>query len=192
MNQSTLYFLIIAALLVFAALVFVGPRELVRHAGAQFTDWFFRTHALGVVMQTKTVIAIAPISKTAAATATGVIDRLGFNNLTLDVLMTTADAVSNKPSVLKIAESDITDSTGYADVTALVGGGTGGFTIPNALTSGDWVAKFNLDLRARKRYLKLSVSPLTTQTITAIANLAQAEQAPNTATKAGAAVLVEA
>jgi len=141
--------------------------------------------------QLKTILAISPTSVTNAATATGSIDTLGAHFATIDVTETTADVVSNSPSVLKISESDITDSTGYSDITALVGGGAGGFTIGNDSTTAQNLRKFNVDLRGRKRYLKVTVSPRTTQTITAIAQLMLMEQAPVSAAKAGVSVLVE-
>lgn len=142
--------------------------------------------------QLKTIMAISPISKTNGATATGTIDTLGADFVTIDVHTTTADTTTNKLTVLKISESDTTDATNFSDITALVGGGASGFTIPNPVTSGDNLHKFNIDARGRKRYLKVTVTPPTTQTITAIANLAANEQAPITASKAGVNVLVEA
>jgi hypothetical protein len=51
--------------------------------------------------------------------------------------------------------------------------------------------KFNVDCRARKRYLQPVYSPQTTQTVTVLANLGRGEQAPVTAAKANAMTLVE-
>jgi hypothetical protein len=50
--------------------------------------------------------------------------------------------------------------------------------------------KFNVDLRHRKRYLRLLASPVTTQSFTAVANLHRGELVPVTATDAGVSVLV--
>jgi len=141
---------------------------------------------------TKQVIAISQASATNAATATGQIDTLGFDYVSIDVITATSNAVSNNPSVLKLSESDTTDATNYSDITEFVGDGTGGFTIPNSVTSGNWGVKFNVDLRAKKRYLKVSVSPVTTQVITAIANLSKAKSAPVNTTDANVKALVEA
>lgn len=73
-------------------------------------------------------------------------------------------------------------------------GGTD-FTIPNANTAATAVLqnnfKFNVDCRVRKRYLQVVYTPRTTQSLTVIANLARGEQAPATAAKANALVLVE-
>jgi len=142
----------------------------------------------------KRSIVINQASTTNAATASGNVDTLGFDHLELDVLMATSNAATNNPSVLKLSESDDTVVTNFADITAAVGDGTGGFTIPNAETAATnepYGVKFNVDLRGRKRYLKLSVSPLTTQVITAIANLTRADEAPITAAQANVDALVE-
>lgn len=122
----------------------------------------------------KAVLVISPVSKTNAATATGTLDTQGYDYLVLDVGTTTSNTASNNPSVLKIGEGDTTSA--YTDVTTLVGDGTGGFTIPNAVTSGNWLCSFNLDLRKRKRHLKLSVSPVTTQTIWAQGRLLRGDE----------------
>jgi hypothetical protein len=137
----------------------------------------------------KQVIAIGMTSVTNAATATGNIDTLGYDFATIDVITTTSNNATNNPSVLKISESDDTVVTNFADVSGLVGDTD--FTIPNSATSGNWGVKFNIDLRPRKRYLRVTLSPLTTQTVTAIANLARGDEAPVDATGAGADALVE-
>jgi hypothetical protein len=137
----------------------------------------------------KAVVAILGTGTglTNGATATASIDRLGFDFASIDLIMGTANVVSNKPSTLKISESD--DLTTYNDVTALVGGGVGGFTIPNADTSNPNVYRLNVDCRGRKRYLKLSVTPLTTQEVVMAARLLRAKEVPTTTTAAGVHVL---
>lgn len=139
--------------------------------------------------QSKQVIAINQASTTAAATASGNIDTLGYDFVTIDVITTTSNNVTNNPSVLKLSESDDTVVTNFADISGFVGDTD--FTIPNSVTSGDWGVKFNVDCRARKRYLKVSVSPLTTQTITAIANLSKGDEAPVSTTSANVNALIE-
>ena len=134
----------------------------------------------------KAAIVISPVSTTNAATATGSIDTKGFDFATIDVLATTSNDTTNNFSVLKLEEGDTTSS--YSAVST----GDTDFTIPAADTSNPQVvAQFRVDLRARKRYLKLSASPVTTQTITAVAHLSRADDLPVTATKAGAGVLVD-
>lgn len=138
----------------------------------------------------KTIVAVNAVSKTNGATASGIIDTLGFDFATIDIIATTADVVSNKPTVCKLQEADDTNATSFADISAFSTP-----TIPNANTAATAVLqnnyKFNVDLRARKRYLQAVYSPQTTQTVTVVANLSRGEQAPVTAAKANAMTLVE-
>lgn len=134
----------------------------------------------------KSEIVISPTATTNAATTTGTLDTLGFDFAVIDVCSTTSDDTTNNFSVLTLSEGDTTSS--YA---ALKTGDTD-FTIPAADTSVDEVvAQFRVDLRARKRHLKLTVSPVTTQTIWATAQLYRADELPVTAAKANVAVLVD-
>jgi hypothetical protein len=149
--------------------------------------------------QLKTIVAVNAVSKTNAATASGLIDTLGYDWCTIDIIAATADVVSNKPTVLKLQEADTTDATNLADVVGFRGGTSVttsiDFVIPNANTAATAVLqnnyKFNVDCRGRKRYLSPTISPATTQVITIIANLGRGEQAPVTAAKANAMTLVE-
>jgi len=140
--------------------------------------------------QTKQVIAIAQSSTTNAATATGNVDTLGFDFCSLDVIMATSNDTTNNPTVFKLAESDDTVVSNFADITAFVGDTA--WTIPDAVTAGNWGVKFNVDCRGRKRYLRLSISPLTTQVITAIANLSLGDESGSNTTVAGVKALVQA
>lgn len=138
-------------------------------------------------------VAIASASVTAAATATAVAVDTGAagyraRRVSIALMMTTADVVSNKPQTLKIQHSDTTDATNYSDISGFVGGTD--FTIPNADTANANLYQFNLDMRGKKRYLKLLVSPRTTQTIVALASL-YADQAAAGATAANVLALVE-
>lgn len=126
----------------------------------------------------KAAVVINDSGVTNGETATGNIDTLGYDWLKLDVMMTTSDDTTNNPSVLKLTESDDTVVSNFAAITKFTGDGAGGFTIPNAVTAGNWIASFNVDLRGRKRYLKLSVTPITTQGVHAIANLGLGDEAP--------------
>lgn len=139
--------------------------------------------------QMKQVIPFTPASFTNGATASGNIDTKGYDWLTLDLAMSTSNDTTNNPSVLKITESDDTVVTNFAAITGLTGDSD--FTIPAAVTQGDWGVKFNIDLRGRKRYLKVSASPVTTQVIAAIANLGVGEQSPVNTTDANVKALVE-
>jgi len=140
--------------------------------------------------QLKTVVAVNAVSKTNGATASGLIDTLGYDWCTIDIIAATADVVSNKPTVVKLQEADTTDSSNLVDITAFATP-----TIPNANTAATAVLqnnyKFNVDCRNRKRYLNPVYSPQTTQVVTIVANLGKGEIAPITAAKANAMILVE-
>lgn len=120
------------------------------------------------------------------------IDTLGYDEAVIIVHGTTSDNATNKPSVLKVQQSDTTDATNFADLSGFVGGTD--FTVPAAPTATTTApyAVFNIDKRGRKRYLRVIISPVTTQTFSVIAALARAAEAPNTTTKQNAAVVVAA
>lgn len=124
-------------------------------------------------------LPIFQTSKTAAATATGIIDTLANDYAIIDVMLPTADVVSNCPTVLKLQEADVTNASSFGDITGFKGGTD--FTIPNAITSATSITgpfvTFNVDCKARKRYLQVVVSPATTQVINVLAQLGRSEQA---------------
>lgn len=140
-------------------------------------------------------LALASASFTNGATATATaIDTSPAGgprarHLSIDIVHTTADVVSNKPSVLKLQHSDTTDATNYSDITGFVGGTD--FTIPNADTSNPNLYKFNVNLQGKKRYIKVVDSPRTTQTVFGVANLSWLDQMPNTPGEAGVLALIE-
>ena len=127
------------------------------------------------LQNTATVVAIKPQSVTSGATASGIIDRLGFEEAAVDVILDSQGSTTSNPSVLKLQQSDITDATGFADITGFVGDATNGFTIPAAGTAAT-IVRMNVDCRSRKRYLKVLVSPDgATQLLSAVATLGKAK-----------------
>jgi hypothetical protein len=125
------------------------------------------------------------------------IDTLGVDYVTIDISASTqsASTQAGSPSTLKIQESDTTVVTSFADVVGFRGGSATAtnvdFVVGIGKTSGVNAYKFNVDCRARKRYLNVVAVPTTTQTFEVSANGFRAEQAPNTAAKAGVLSLVE-
>ena len=123
----------------------------------------------------------AAVGSTATSTLT--IDRLGYDHVSVSAIRA-SNSSTVFASVLKVEESD--NNSDYSDVTALVGGGTGGFTIPAVSdTSSAAVVKLDVDCRARKRYLKVSMTPGATATLGIVARLSRAENTPTTAAEAG-------
>lgn len=87
-------------------------------------------------------------------------------------------------TVLKLTESD--DATTYSAITALTGGTAGNtsgfFVIPAATVSGVGAGiEIQIDLRKRKRYLKLNITPGTTLVLGAHVELTRGKEAPLTA-----------
>ena len=131
----------------------------------------------------KRIVLINNSSITNGATATGYVDTIGHSQLSISVILPTSNVVSNKPGTLRITEYDgtqPTSPTNYATISGYVSGTD--YTIPNAITAATSItvpfAVFNVDLRGRKRYIGLEVSPTTTQIITAEAVLLRSQQTP--------------
>lgn len=137
-------------------------------------------------------VLIKQEAATNAATLTSdTLDTQGCDFVKFLLHATTSNNATNKPSVLKVQEADSDSATNYADVAALVGGGASGFTIPSSPTATTTkpFAILNVDTRARKRYLRVLVSPVTTQTFSLIAIKGRQEQSPVGATAENAAVV---
>jgi hypothetical protein len=121
----------------------------------------------------------------ATATATLTVDTLGYDYASF-VVARGNNSSTVFASVLKIEESD--DNSSYSNVTALVGGGTGGFTMPTiaaSATASAAIVKLDVDTKARKRYLKLSYTPGASVTCGISARLSRPEVAPASASDAG-------
>lgn len=131
---------------------------------------------------TKKVVVIKPASIATNATSTGNIDCLGYDYCSIDIIADTAAAVSNNPSVMLVKEGDTTSS--FAAVPGLTGDTD--FTIANADTANAAITTLDINLKARKRYLQVSLTAAGAATIYAVtATLSRAEQAPTTATNRG-------
>jgi len=148
--------------------------------------------------QLKSAVAINAVAATNGATVTSsVIDTLGYDWATIDLIATTqsASTQAGSPSVLKLQEADVTNASSFVDIVGARGASATAtnvdFLVGIGVTQGNNSYKFNIDCRARKRYLSIVASPQTTQTFSAIANLGRGEQAPVTAAKAGVLSLIE-
>jgi hypothetical protein len=131
---------------------------------------------------------------TTAQTAQHTIDTLGFSYASIDVVFEAAAATTDAICrALKIEESDASGS-GFADITALVGGGTGGFSIPSSgsRTSGSNVVRINLDVRGRKRYLRVNATPVAASVVASVARLGRGEAGASDASSSGVQVVVNA
>lgn len=115
------------------------------------------------------------------------IDTLGFDYASIDVVFEPVAAAGTNSAVavaLKLQEGDTTAS--YSDITAFVGGGTGGFTIPTPDTTTDAnVVRFDVDMRGRKRYLNVYATPNVASVVASAARLGKPEEGPTTAAGKG-------
>ncbi len=67
-----------------------------------------------------------------------------------------------------------------------MGGGTGGFAIPAVSnTNAAAVVQMDVDCRARKRYLRVSMTPGASATLALVAGMSKAEVAPVNASEKG-------
>jgi hypothetical protein len=114
----------------------------------------------------------ATASVAASATFSHEIDTLGFKYAAIDVVFSPfTAATASYASVLKVQESDASGS-GQADISGLsVTAGAGSTT--GAVVGA--VARFNVDLRGRKRYLTVVTSPGNTVAVVTNARLSKAE-----------------
>jgi hypothetical protein len=127
----------------------------------------------------------------ATATATLTIDTIGYDVASVAVLRA-SNASTVFANAIKIADSD--DNSVYTDVTALVGGGTGGFSIPAiaaSATGSASILKLDVDTKARKRYLRVSYTPGASANVSIVARLGRGEEAPVTTTEVGVIGIVK-
>jgi hypothetical protein len=135
--------------------------------------------------QNHKVVAELPTAAVGStATATLTIDTIGYDHLSMTVLRA-SNASTVFANVVKVEESDESGAN-FSNVTALVGGGTGGFTIPAVSnTSTAAILKFDIDTRAKKRYLKVSYTPGASATVAIVGRLGRPEESPASNSDAG-------
>ena len=141
------------------------------------------------VEATKTV-AKASASVAIGATHSHEIDTLGFKYASIDVAFEKVAAAGTNSAVCLVCKLQHGDSTSsYADVSGFVGGTS--FTFPTpANTTADTVVRFDVDLRGKKRYLKVVATGNATGSVYSVARLGKPEDGPDTASEKGASVAV--
>jgi hypothetical protein len=124
----------------------------------------------------------AAASVAANATHSHEIDTKGFKYATIDVVYSPFTAATGTyASVCKVQEHDVT-ATGQTDVTGLAVTAGAGATTGAAVGA---VARFNVDLRGRKRFLTVVTSPGNTVAVVTNARLSKAEVHGVTAAEVG-------
>jgi hypothetical protein len=117
-------------------------------------------------------------SVAANATHTHEIDTLGYESVSIDVVYSPfTAATSNAAPVLRLTQHDVT-GTGQTNISGMVGGTD--FTVAAGATTGNagYVARFNVDMRGKRRYLTLYTTPGNAVGVTSVARLGRAEEAP--------------
>jgi len=115
------------------------------------------------------------------------IDTLGFDYAALDVILSKSNTTSNAPSIVTLGDSDVTGTSNYTTITAF-SGATATATnvswlipVTGVLTAQPNVYRLNVDTRARRRYLLVSASPVTTASLSVDARLSRGELPPTNA-----------
>ncbi len=114
---------------------------------------------------------------TAAGTTSNVlnVDCLDADYCVVDVIMGTQDTTSHIPGTLKISQGETTDTSNHTNIAGCLGGTD--FTAIGQTTTEN-IYRFNIDTRVKSRYLKVTVSPGTTQEIAIVANLFRNKATP--------------
>lgn len=125
------------------------------------------------------------------ATHTHTLDTKGFSYASIDVAFEpVAAAGTNNPvaHVLTFQHSDV-EGSGYAAVSGFVAGTD--YTIPTPSNTNETsVVRLNVNLEAKKRYVRLNVTPRADSAVATAVRLGVAEAVPEDATSAGVKVFV--
>jgi hypothetical protein len=134
----------------------------------------------------KSIVAIGSQSIVGGTGAVGnVVDARGYDCATFHISLFCATATS-VPTSLSIQHSDITDSTGFSAIAGfpITSGLPGTVNTSTAVTNS--YAVLGLDLRAKKRYLRLAIIGGTSaNTTSAVCVLDNPGEAPISAAAAG-------
>lgn len=128
----------------------------------------------------KDIVLLFPQSVTNGATATANLDCKGHDYVTIRVPLGTQNTNGETPKTLALTESDDTVVTNFVAITGGNADAHGGIK--------EKVVRFDVDLRKRKRFLKLTVVPETNDTndsliVAAVASFNRSKEYPaNTTT----------
>lgn len=137
-------------------------------------------HAHGV----KSVSMQVPISRSSAQTSETYVDTKGYSYCTIEVHTDSAAAATSKlhTTGLTLAEGDTTSS--FATISGCVAGTD--YTVPTPSTVVGNIYRLGVDLKGRKRYLQITVSPLGAAILmSSHAHLSRAAEMPASTTEQG-------
>lgn len=127
-------------------------------------------------MQNPTTLVLQPQAMTNSATVTARIDTVGYRQVSLKILRNTNASASAGPMLVNLLHSDDTVVTNFVTLAAQV---SEAFN-----SSTPTVTRYEVDLKGKKRYLRLTVTSGTNGThdnitISAAAELARPELTPS-------------
>lgn len=130
---------------------------------------------------TKTVVGT--FCATSATTATLTLDTLGFRHASIDVIVAKSSTAGHTAaSILNVLTLTQGDTTAAADSVYTV-------AVPAAsvaVTNEPSVVRLDVDLRGKKRYVKVEATPAAALTTEIVARLSKAEIGPSNASGKGA------
>jgi len=134
---------------------------------------------------TKTLASLSDDIAT-SATHSHEIDTLGYKYASIDVCFEKVAAAGTNSAVALVCKLQHGDTTSsFSDLTGYVGGTS--YTIPTpANTSADTVVRFDVDLRGKRRYLRVQATGNATGSVYSVARLGKPEDGPDTAAEKGA------
>ena len=142
-----------------------------------------------VPSETKCICMIPPATVAAASTTEAGLDTYGYDYCTIDVINGATASNATAVTFLQISETDTVLPTQYTDgdaIVALTGAAavsaTAGFVLPTPSTCTVVPIgsnfRFNIDLKGRKRYLGILVTPAQTWALSAVAMLSRCQDGP--------------
>lgn len=138
----------------------------------------------------KTFVSILDTQATAGETNTYSFDRLGYDYAVINLTIMGTET-TDPPTVMHLTHSN--DNTTFATFTGFTGGTD--FTIPTAIrtlanaSQGPTIVQFRADLRAAKRYIKVTCNSATKMTQVVNVDLFKGKESPESATNTGVAVV---
>lgn len=137
------------------------------------------------LLQTAKVVQ-PPASVASTATTSCMFDTIGYDFAEIHVSCGTQATTDAAITTITLKESDNTTASNFTAIAAFTGGTATttsvGFVIPAVTVTGLGAGVLlQVDLRKRKRYLLLNMTPGTTLVMQSVVTLGRAEQSPITA-----------
>ena len=142
---------------------------------------------MNFVEMTKSVAAGKGAVYTSSQTNTLTLDTLGFEYASIDVIYGPAASTSSVAQTLTLQQSDTSGGV-YENVTGFTGdlkpAAYAGQTVTDTMTT----VRLDVDMRGKKRYLRVATSPNTDTVIVVAARLSKGEEGPYDTTTKGVRV----